>query len=420
MKKQWQMVLVALVLATGSLYAGKGKIRVAADQQGAYVYVDGKKKAMTGEGFTSILLEEGEHTVKVEKPIDENYVYVQSKKVFVGEDTSTKLTFKLGKILTNVSFTPLMDKNFGDLYGDLSIYNDKLFTTGRNDSRVTKSFIFDRHGNKIHTIIHSPDAELGITHIRYLNDGRRIQSYLYKTNDKYFLKPILISADNKDILEYKNFIAANGTNIDIFKDKVIFSRARYYDEYYDVAWVRDIDTGRLITKITVPKKYDSWSDPVFKFSHDGQFIMFTSKKYLLFFDLKGKLCKKISIKKLNKKYAKGRWFCRGISTINDGRLVLSIHQIDKNILDLLILKDYKVLNKISTKMDSYYPPSVGKEYIAVRTTKGDIEIYNFSGFSITTLEDNLFMGNVKKCKVGNIVYSHTSNTILTRCGIWSF
>ena len=53
-----------------SLYAGKGKIRVSSKPSGAYIYVDGKKKAMTGEGFTSILLEEGEHIIKVEKEGD--------------------------------------------------------------------------------------------------------------------------------------------------------------------------------------------------------------------------------------------------------------------------------------------------------------------------------------------------------------
>ena len=97
--KKTVLSLLPLLMVT-SLYAGKGKIRVASDQQGAYVYVDGKKKAMTGEGFSSILLEEGEYTIKVAKAIDENYEYVQSKKVFVGEDTSTKLTFKLKRKIT--------------------------------------------------------------------------------------------------------------------------------------------------------------------------------------------------------------------------------------------------------------------------------------------------------------------------------
>jgi len=93
--------LTLLLLASATLlYAGKGKIRVASDVQGAYIYVDGKKKAMTGEGFTSILLEEGEYTLKVAKPIDDKYEYAQSKKVFVGEDTSTKISFKLAQTLT--------------------------------------------------------------------------------------------------------------------------------------------------------------------------------------------------------------------------------------------------------------------------------------------------------------------------------
>ena len=91
---------ILMCFTATSLYAGKGKIRVASDQQGAYVYVDGKKKAMTGEGFTSILLEEGDHNIKVSKAINENYEYVQSKKIFVGEDTSTKLTFKLKRKIT--------------------------------------------------------------------------------------------------------------------------------------------------------------------------------------------------------------------------------------------------------------------------------------------------------------------------------
>ena len=89
-----------VVLAATSLQAGKGKLRVASKPSGAYVYVDGKKKAMTGEGFTSILVEAGDHTIRVAMPINENYEYVQTKKVFVGEETSTKLSFILKSTIT--------------------------------------------------------------------------------------------------------------------------------------------------------------------------------------------------------------------------------------------------------------------------------------------------------------------------------
>ncbi len=88
------------LLMVSSLWAGKGKIRVASDQQGAYVYVDGKKKAMTGEGFSSILLEEGEYSVKVVKAADANYEYTQTKQIFVGEDSSVKHSFKLKRKIT--------------------------------------------------------------------------------------------------------------------------------------------------------------------------------------------------------------------------------------------------------------------------------------------------------------------------------
>ena len=104
MLKKASVIVVIMVLGVQALHAGKGKIRVASDMQGAYVYVDGKKKAMTGEGFTSILLEEGEHIVKVEYVHGSGLSALrQEKKIFVGGDSSIKLRFKLinsGSVLT--------------------------------------------------------------------------------------------------------------------------------------------------------------------------------------------------------------------------------------------------------------------------------------------------------------------------------
>lgn len=99
MTKRLSVVILALVLGVSALYAGKGKVRIASDKEGAYIYVDGEKKAMTGEGFTSILLEEGEHIIKVLKPDNEYYVYSAQKKVYVGKDTSMKITLKLNSEL---------------------------------------------------------------------------------------------------------------------------------------------------------------------------------------------------------------------------------------------------------------------------------------------------------------------------------
>ena len=100
MTNRFSVVILVFVFGVSALYAGKGKVRIASDQEGAYIYVDGKKKAMTGEGFTSVLLESGEYTVKVANPIDNNYEYAQSKKVFIGEDSSIKISFKLKRKMT--------------------------------------------------------------------------------------------------------------------------------------------------------------------------------------------------------------------------------------------------------------------------------------------------------------------------------
>jgi len=97
--KKLQLMMI-LLLMVSALHAGKGKVHISSEPQGAYIYVDGKKKAMMGEGYTSILLDEGEYVIKVHKPIDELYEYIQSKKVFVGEDTAMNIEFQLSREMT--------------------------------------------------------------------------------------------------------------------------------------------------------------------------------------------------------------------------------------------------------------------------------------------------------------------------------
>jgi hypothetical protein len=89
-----------MILLVSDLFAGQGKIRISSDQEGAYIFIDGKKKAMTGEGFTTILLDEGDHVVKVVKSIDSHWQYVAKKSVFIGDDTSIKISLTLKKKMT--------------------------------------------------------------------------------------------------------------------------------------------------------------------------------------------------------------------------------------------------------------------------------------------------------------------------------
>lgn len=66
--------------------ADAGKLRIQADKVGAYIYIDGRKKAMTGDtGWTDILLAEGEYKVKVEKKSDDGeWVYTKTRTVVFG------------------------------------------------------------------------------------------------------------------------------------------------------------------------------------------------------------------------------------------------------------------------------------------------------------------------------------------------
>lgn len=86
MKKLFIILLLPFVLFA------KGKIGVSSNVSGAYIYVDGKKKAMVGEGYTDINVDEGDRVISVEKLSDDGeWLYKGKKKVFVGEDTYTKI-----------------------------------------------------------------------------------------------------------------------------------------------------------------------------------------------------------------------------------------------------------------------------------------------------------------------------------------
>lgn len=95
MKKLFIVLLLPFVLFA------KGKIGVSSNVSGAYIYVDGKKKAMVGEGYTDINVDEGDRVIRVEKLSDDGeWHYKGEKKVFVGEDTYTKININAKKTAT--------------------------------------------------------------------------------------------------------------------------------------------------------------------------------------------------------------------------------------------------------------------------------------------------------------------------------
>ena len=95
-------LLISLSLAlllSGCFENPKGKLRVAADLAEATIYVDGEKKAVTSsdKSYTDLLLPEGEYTIEIKKVPGDGWIYAGKKNIFVGENTSAKLDFKLEK-----------------------------------------------------------------------------------------------------------------------------------------------------------------------------------------------------------------------------------------------------------------------------------------------------------------------------------
>ena len=68
-----------------------GQIGITSDIKDAIIYIDGDKKGMTGDGYTTIIIEEGEHTVRIFKEKNEEWFYEGSKEIFVGEKSSVKV-----------------------------------------------------------------------------------------------------------------------------------------------------------------------------------------------------------------------------------------------------------------------------------------------------------------------------------------
>jgi len=110
LKKNLLIFPIMLLLISSIIQAAeKGQLIIKSDISEAMVYINSKPKAMVGDGgITTINLKEGMYTIKVEKSTaNSEWIYTKTKKVFVGEDTSTKLTFKLDKKSTKKRTTRL-------------------------------------------------------------------------------------------------------------------------------------------------------------------------------------------------------------------------------------------------------------------------------------------------------------------------
>ena len=92
--------LFAISACSDAAPADAGKVRIKADKAGAYIYIDGRKKGITGDdGRTNILLSKGQYIMKVEKITDE-FLYTQQRNIEIFSDSSIELNFNLKKTAT--------------------------------------------------------------------------------------------------------------------------------------------------------------------------------------------------------------------------------------------------------------------------------------------------------------------------------
>lgn len=93
-------VFCILIACFTSYIHAKGTLKIKSNINDAYIYLNGKKKAMLGEGITSLSLKEGEYLIEIRKTSkDTKYIYKGAKSVFVGDDTSSLINIPTKKHL---------------------------------------------------------------------------------------------------------------------------------------------------------------------------------------------------------------------------------------------------------------------------------------------------------------------------------
>ncbi len=210
-------VVVLLVFFATALYGeGKGKLRISSDQEGAYIYIDGTKRAMTGVGFTTILLDEGEHKVKIIKEIDSFCQYTTEQSVFVGADTSVKLYYKLKKekvgssvqdeeILTR--WIKMPDGTVQDTKWSLSwedtISGAKKTLTWEEAKGYCETIFLNGHDDWRLPTYHEL---LSIVHYQHYNPAI-VKGFKYLTRDSYWSSDVL--ASDATLVWSVNFYAGN-------------------------------------------------------------------------------------------------------------------------------------------------------------------------------------------------------------------
>lgn len=120
MKKTLLLILFSFLFFS-ILANAKGTLQIKSNITDAFVYVDGKKKAMLGEEYTELYLAEGEYHIEIrKKSVDGSYTHKGAKLVFVGDNTKTKINIKTKKIYSDSKIKNKSKKNKKDSYTEHS------------------------------------------------------------------------------------------------------------------------------------------------------------------------------------------------------------------------------------------------------------------------------------------------------------
>jgi hypothetical protein len=96
MKVSLFIALILSIVLTGC-FKGEGQVRIDSDIENAIIYIDGDKKGMTGDGYTTIIIEEGNHEVRIYKEKDKEWFYEGTQNIFVGANSSVKVKIDTDK-----------------------------------------------------------------------------------------------------------------------------------------------------------------------------------------------------------------------------------------------------------------------------------------------------------------------------------
>ncbi len=89
-QKRAFLLVVSVLLTTFVIADNAGLLRIRTDQESAWIYVDGEKKARTTESYVGVEVLEGEHETFIKTICNE-----KKRKVFVGEGVVVPINFVL-------------------------------------------------------------------------------------------------------------------------------------------------------------------------------------------------------------------------------------------------------------------------------------------------------------------------------------